>query len=235
MVIMDMYLKAIEEETEKENALKVKKKKLADSNRSKKESNEYYSYREEQLVERIEDENQRKFYLENRQSCLKEYLKGSVRFGILTGIFFAAIVLGLSFFESIWNVDAITISIPALFGGTTAVGGILGLVEFQNLSRDFFRLLRKGDTDVDKTLESLQSELENVRSIQHQNQISMEENQILLGEIDIVLHEIHRKIETYQNERNTLISGIIQNLDNYIQPFDYQETDIHKVIEKKIH
>ena len=232
---MDKYLEAIEKETEKEKLLNTKKCEIIESNKRRENLDKDYQKREDRVKKSLEKEKKRKHYLQNKEFYLKEYFKKSIAFGIKVSISFVALLLGIKGFESFLYLDTFSLSISQLLSSFFSIGGMMFLVEFQYVAKEFLSLTYRYHGNVDSSIDILMKEIESIEKKRKMNQERLLENQVLLKEIGETLLEIQEKIAEYQNNRNQLIGNLTENLDRYIHGFQYQETDIHKVIEKKIH
>ncbi len=232
---MDRYLEAIEKEKEKEDVLNSKKREIIDSNNRRERLDKDYQRRKERIGSSLNREKKRKYYLQNRKSYLKDYLKKAFFFGMKVSASFLFILLGIKGFESFFQLDTFSLSVSQLLGSFFVIDGMMSIVEFRHVAKEFLSLTFRYKGNVDLSIDNLSSELENLDNKRQNNQEKILENQELLQEVEFALTEIKEKIEGYQIDRNQLIGNLVNDLDRYINGFQYQETDIHKVIEKKIH
>ncbi len=203
---MDKYLEAIEKETEKEKLLNTKKCEIIESNKRR---------------ENLEKEKKRKHYLQNKEFYLKEYFKKSIAFGIKVSISFVALLLGIKGFESFLYLDTFSLSISQLLSSFFSIGGMMFLVEFQYVAKEFLSLTYRYHGNVDSSIDILMKEIESIEKKRKMNQERLLENQVLLKEIGETLLEIQEKIAEYQNNRNQLIGNLTKNLDRYIHGFQF--------------
>ena len=123
--------------------------------------------------------------------------------------------------------------LDVLFGNSVIVA-LLGSVEFYNVSRDFRSLIIGYNGNIDDDIEETYKQINLVRKRRSKVKEEMKDNSSLLSEVEIAIKEIQAKILEYRTDRNNLIESLVENLDVHIIDFEYQESDIHKVLEKVI-
>ena len=196
---LDKYLEAIEKETEKEKLLNTKKCEIIESNKRRENLDKDYQKREDRVKKSLEKEKKRKHYLQNKEFYLKEYFKKSIAFGIKVSISFVALLLGIKGFESFLYLDTFSLSISQLLSSFFSIGGMMFLVEFQYVAKEFLSLTYRYHGNVDSSIDILMKEIQSIEKKRKMNQERLLENQVLLKEIGETLLEIQEKIAEYQN------------------------------------
>ena len=118
--------------------------------------------------------------------------------------------------------------------GNIAVSALLGYVEYYSVSRYFYDVIRGYKGDINQDIELTNQGILEVKRKRTNAEEMVSSNELLLQELDSVISEVKSKILVLHTNRNSLIESLINELDNYIEDFEYQESDIQKVLEKKI-
>lgn len=232
---MDKYLIAIAQEEEKQNILLSKKEDILEANKKRTNLEYSYSKREERLKESLEKNKKRKFYLQNKKSLLKQYIKKSLLFGLSMGGCFLLLLVAIIGIGISLHLESFNIDFSHLLNGFFSIGGIMSIVEFRNVSREYRSLTSGYRGNIEEDISKLTEDLESLEHEKEKNRQGIIENLELLEELEMVLKEIESRVLEYRTSRNQLVESIIGNLDQYIKDFQYQEIDVHKLLEKKIH
>lgn len=230
---MDRYLTAIASEEEKLAILEVRRNSLLETNKKKQQVIEKCDEEEKHLINKQDDNLLRREYLENKKGYLKEFFKASVKFGVKTSLWFLGCILFISLLDYNFTSN-MQLNVLEVLLGNTAIVALLGTVEFCNVSREFRRLVIEYNGDVDTDIEDTYEKLNLVKMRRTKTIDEMEDNVKLLNEVEAAMRDIQAKILQYRTDRNNLIEALIENLDIHIDEFEYQESDIHKVLEKVI-
>ncbi len=228
---MDKYLEAIEKEEEKVKLLEQKRIEIENSNQRNKQKINRHDKEEAIINQKLEKYRRIKYYLQNKKSCTREFIKRAIFFGIKCGIGFMSITLVLSFLSTGLHL----LPLLKLLSSFLTISSLLGLVEYKNVSREYRNLVSTYHGNIDVDLENLEKNKSELQKDREKNLRALESNQTLLEEIDKAIKELQESISSYRSSRNNLIESLIDNLDSYIIDFVPHEIDIHKVIEKKIH
>ena len=230
---MDRYLCAIKSEERKLGILNERKNALIDTNRKKQQVIDKCDADEKSLLSQQDDNLSRKDYLENKKSYLKEFFKSSLKFGLKSSLWFLVGIVLISLLDYSLSSSIQPNVLDVLFGNSVIVA-LLGSVEFYNVSRDFRRLITGYNGNIDDDIEETYKQINLVRKRRCKVKEEMKDNSNLLSEVEIAIKEIQAKILEYRTDRNNLIESLVENLDVHIRDFEYQESDIHKVLEKVI-
>lgn len=230
---MDKYLKAINIEEEKLSKLKKKTAELKSTNEKEKERIAYYQNEEKKLESEQELNFDRKDFLENKKSYIISFLKEALKFsGKASLVFLSFIVLVAILDYNLGNILNLIFQ-DVLLGGI-AISSILGYVEYYSVSRYFNTVIKGYKGDIDQDIELTNQRLLEVQNKRTKTEAAVSSNNLLLNELELAMVEVREKILTLRTNRNDLIESLISELDVHIRNFEYQETDIQKVLEKKI-
>lgn len=231
---MDKYLKAIASEEEKLSILNNKKTKLITVNKNKKEVVDKYNYEEKKLNEEQNNNLLRKTFLEHKREYLKDYLVSAFKFGIKSSLIFLTTV-GLLFLLDLKLGSNLEMDIASIIPGNSIITVMLGCVEYYNVSRSYRYLVNGYHGNIDEDIEEVKQKINSIKKDKAKVQTEIKENEEILRDLDLVINEIKSKILEYRKDRNNLIESLISELDNHIEGFEYQESDINKVLKKQIH
>lgn len=230
---MDKYLKAINIEEEKLSKLKKKTAELKSTNEKEKERIAYYQNEEKKLESEQELNFDRKDFLENKKRYIISFLKEALKFGGKASlVFWSFIVLVAILDYNLGNILNLVFQ-DVLLGGI-AISSILGYVEYYSVSRYFNTVIKGYKGDIDQDIELTNQKLLEVQNKRTKTEAAVSSNNLLLNELELAIVEVRGKILTLRTNRNDLIESLISELDVHIRNFEYQETDIQKVLEKKI-
>ena len=230
---MDKYLKAINTEEEKLSKLKKKTAELKSTNEKEKERIAYYQNEEKKLESEQELNFDRKDFLENKKSYIISFLKEALKFGGKANLFFWSFIVLVTILD--YNLgNTLNLVFQDVLLGGIATSSILGYVEYYSVSRYFNTVIRGYKGDIDQDIELTNQKLLEVQKKRTKTEAAVSSNNLLLNELELAMVEVRGKILTLRTNRNDLIESLISELDVHIRNFEYQETDIQKVLEKKI-
>lgn len=230
---MDKYLKAINIEEEKLSKLKKKTAELKSTNEKEKERIAYYQNEEKKLESEQELNFDRKDFLENKKRYIISFLKEALKFGGKASLVFWSFIGLVAILDyNLGNILNLVFQ-DVLLGGI-AISSILGYVEYYSVSRYFNEVIKGYKGDIDQDIELTNQRLLEVQNKRTKTEAAVSSNNLLLNELELAMVEVRGKILTLRTNRNDLIESLISELDVHIRNFEYQETDIQKVLEKKI-
>ena len=105
---------------------------------------------------------------------------------------------------------------------------------YYSVSRYFYTVIKGYRGDIDQDIELTNKDILELQSKKNEVETAVNSNNLLLNELEIASSEVRSKILTLRTNRNDLIESLINELDIHIRNFEYQETDIQKILEKKI-
>lgn len=231
---MDKYLEAIGQEEELLNSLLDKKDKLISSNKDKSSTLKSYGVKEERLKQKQGYNLKRKKYLENKGQYIRYFFKKALIFSLKSSIGFWVVIGFILLMSKLMN-DVLNPSLVEIICSNFTISALFGSVEYFNVSRDFRKTIGGYNGDIDNDISLNSKDLDTLQSEKEKLQESMNENNQLLDELESTIAVIREKILNYRTCRNNLIESLISDLDAHIVDFEYQTSDISKVLEKQIH
>lgn len=226
---MDKYLDAIKKDEVIKTDLTVKKEKLERRREQIKENKIDLEYRNMNNKNQLEEAFRLRYYHQNKDSCKTMFFKKALKFGLkcIAG----SIIMSIIFIIAVLNMDpSYILDIKSFIQGNLAIGALMVIVEYLNVGRDFNSLITKRNAKSNETF------IENIEMEIIENQALINELELKLGNLDIDIKEIEEalgelgvRILGYRTNRNNLIDSLINELDNHIVSFEYQEFDNNKV------
>lgn len=230
----DKYLKAIQSSQIKKEQLEDRRDTLKNENQKKIKEIQLVDQKLSLLEQEKANSKQRKFYLSNYHSLLKEYWKKAIKFGLASGVGFIVMILLIEAIGYLFLKSTIMISLSSFIEVFPVIAGMMGLVEFRYVSKDFFRKTAHYHDNIDDELNAIEESLEKEKEKKKFCEATILENEQLLAEIEEVLILLNDDILDYQQKRLQLIEQVVEELDQHITDFVPHELDIHKLLEKKI-
>jgi Branched-chain amino acid ABC-type transport system, permease components len=230
---MDKYLEAIEQDSQIKSDLVDKKTKLEESKKSKGKEKKVLEEKNKDYNGAIEEAHVIDDYYKNTKEYKKKFRKRAIRFAI--GCMIAYIICGGSLVLLMMNVDPLYgLNIKALIGGNFAIGSLMGAVEYMHVSRDFRELTKKRSEGENKSfiLEADNMVDEN-KTLINELELEIEDLSIDIDDLETVIDELDNRIFDYRSRRNNLVESLVENLDNHIEGFEYEEFTPNKVKDKK--
>lgn len=230
---MDKYLKAINTEEEKLSKLQKKMAELKNINKREKEKISYYQKEEKRLESEQELNLTRKDFLEHKKNYITSFFKDALKFGGKASLAFWSIIVFVTILD--YNLgNILNLAFKDVLLGNIAISSILGYVEYYSVSRYFYTVIKGYRGDIDQDIELTNQDILELQSKKNEVETAVNSNNLLLNELEIASSEVRSKILTLRTNRNDLIESLIKELDIHIRNFEYQETDIQKILEKKI-
>ena len=226
---MDRYLSAIASEEKKLSLLTARKNGLICANNIKRQAVEKCDAEVKKLNSEQDENLLRKEFLDNKKNYKKQFFKSSVKFSLKSSFFYLISILVISLLAS-----SITPEIMDVIFGNITVAIMLGAVEYYNVSRCFRSVVNGYHGNVELDIETTSIKLRKVQDRRNVLKMEIGDNERLLAEVELAISEINSKILSYRTSRNSLIEALIEELDVHIDNFTYEESDIHKVLEKQI-
>lgn len=230
---MDKYLSAIESEEKKLGILQDKRNALIGTNNKKKQVIDKCDLDEKRLSLEQKDNLDRKDYLDNKKEYIKSFLLSSVKFGLKSSVWCLLSIALITFIDFKLG-STIDVQLLDVILGTGAITVLFGTVEYYSVSKYFRSILSGYKGNIDADIEDTYQKIYSVQKRRTKLKEEIKSNEQLLLEIEKAIKEIQVRIVEYRTSRNDLIEALIADLDIHIRDFEYQESDIHKVLEKQI-
>lgn len=230
---MDKYLSAIESEDKKLGILQDKRNALIDTNNKKKQVIDKYNSDEKRLSLEQEDNLDRKDYLENRKEYIRSFLLSSVKFGLKSSVWCLLSIALIAFIDFKLG-STVDMQLLDVILGTSAISVLFGAVEYYSVSKYFRSILSGYNGNIDDDIEDTYQKILSVQKRRNKLKEEVNSNEQLLVEVESAIKEVQARILEYRTSRNDLIEALIEDLDVHIRDFEYQESDIQKVLEKQI-
>lgn len=230
---MDKYLEAIALEENKLASLREKSSTIRNANNNKKEKIESYKREEEKLKHEQELNLDRKDFIENKKEYIKKFLIESLKFGMKSSIWFIAVIIIVSLVDYKLG-NTLNMAIGDVILGNLMISSLFGAVEYYSVSRYFRDLLVGYKGNIDDDIKLTNSKILNKKKSRTKLEEDVNSNNLLLQELEQAIGEVNSNLADLRFKRKALIDSLIEELDSYIKDFEYQESDIHKVLEKKI-
>lgn len=230
---MDKYLKAIKCEEGKLEMLKAKLELLSSVTDAKKVKIGDYSREENKLKEEQEFNEERKDFLENKKTYLTSFFIAALKFGGKSSLFFWGVIVLITILD--YNLgNTLNLVLSDVLLGNVAISAILGYVEFYSVSQYFYSVLRGYKGNIDNDIELTNQRLDKAQQAKEKLLEEVRQNDLLFQELEQAIKAVSDKILELRSCRNGVIEALIAELDIHIKDFQYQESDIEKVLEKKI-
>ena len=230
---MDKYLEAIALEENKLASLREKSSIIRNANNNKKEKIESYKREEEKLKHEQELNLDRKDFIENKKEYIKKFLIESLKFGMKSSIWFIAVIIIVSLVDYKLG-NTLNMAIGDVILGNLMISSLFGAVEYYSVSRYFRDLLVGYKGNIDDDIKLTNSKILKKKKSRTKLEEEVNSNNLLLQELEQAIGEVNSNLSDLRFKRKALIDSLIEELDSYIKDFEYQESDIHKVLEKKI-
>lgn len=230
---MDKYLEAIALEENKLASLREKSSIIRNANNNKKEKIESYKREEEKLKHEQELNLDRKDFIENKKEYIKKFLIESLKFGMKSSIWFIAVIIIVSLADYKLG-NTLNMAIGDVILGNLMISSLFGSVEYYSVSRYFRDLLVGYKGNIDDDIKLTNSKILKKKKSRTKLEEEVNSNNLLLQELEQSIGEVNSNLSDLRFKRKALIDSLIEELDSYIKDFEYQESDIHKVLEKKI-
>ena len=230
---MDKYLEAIALEENKLASLREKSSIIRNANNNKKEKIESYKREEEKLKYEQELNLDRKDFIENKKEYIKKFLIESLKFGMKSSIWFIAVIIIVSLVDYKLG-NTLNMAIGDVILGNLMISSLFGSVEYYSVSRYFRDLLVGYKGNIDDDIKLTNSKILKKKKSRTKLEEEVNSNNLLLQELEQAIGEVNSNLSDLRFKRKALIDSLIEELDSYIKDFEYQESDIHKVLEKKI-
>ena len=230
---MDKYLEAIALEENKLASLREKSSIIRNANNNKKEKIESYKREEEKLEHEQELNLDRKDFIENKKEYIKKFLIESLKFGMKSSIWFIAVIIIVSLVDYKLG-NTLNMAIGDVILGNLMISSLFGSVEYYSVSRYFRDLLVGYKGNIDDDIKLTNSKILKKKKSRTKLEEEVNSNNLLLQELEQAIGEVNSNLSDLRFKRKALIDSLIEELDSYIKDFEYQESDIHKVLEKKI-
>lgn len=230
---MDKYLEAIALEENKLTSLREKSSIIRNANNNKKEKIESYKREEEKLKYEQELNLDRKDFIENKKEYIKKFLIESLKFGMKSSIWFIAVIIIVSLVDYKLG-NTLDIAIGDVILGNLMISSLFGSVEYYSVSRYFRDLLVGYKGNIDNDIKLTNSKILKKKKSRTKLEEEVNSNNLLLQELEQAIGEVNSNLADLRFKRKALIESLISELDVHIRNFEYQETDIQKVLEKKI-
>ena len=230
---MDKYLEAIALEENKLASLREKSSIIRNANNNKKEKIESYKREEEKLKYEQELNLDRKDFIENKKEYIKKFLIESLKFGMKSSIWFIAVIIIVSLVDYKLG-NTLNMAIGDVILGNLMISSLFGAVEYYSVSRYFRDLLVGYKGNIDDDIKLTNSKILKKNKSRTKLEEEVNSNNLLLQELEQAIGEVNSNLSDLRFKRKALIDSLIEELDSYIKDFEYQESDIHKVLEKKI-
>lgn len=230
---MDKYLEAIALEENKLASLREKSSIIRNVNNNKKEKIESYKREEEKLKHEQELNLDRKDFIENKKEYIKKFLIESLKFGMKSSIWFIAVIIIVSLVDYKLG-NTLNMAIGDVILGNLMISSLFGAVEYYSVSRYFRDLLVGYKGNIDDDIKLTNSKILKKKKSRTKLEEEVNSNNLLLQELEQAIEEVNSNLADLRFKRKALIDSLIEELDSYIKDFEYQESDIHKVLEKKI-
>lgn len=230
---MDKYLEAIALEENKLASLREKSSIIRNANNNKKEKIESYKREEEKLKHEQELNLDRKDFIENKKEYIKKFLIESLKFGMKSSIWFIAVIIIVSLVDYKLG-NTLNMAIGDVIFGNLMISSLFGFVEYYSVSRYFRDLLVGYKGNIDDDIKLTNSKILKKKKSRTKLEEDVNSNNLLLQELEQAIGEVNSNLADLRFKRKALIDSLIEELDSYIKDFEYQESDIHKVLEKKI-
>lgn len=230
---MDKYLEAIALEENKLASLREKSSIIRNANNNKKEKIESYKREEEKLKYEQELNLDRKDFIENKKEYIKKFLIESLKFGMKSSIWFIAVIIIVSLVDYKLG-NTLNMAIGDVILGNLMISSLFGAVEYYSVSRYFRDLLVGYKGNIDDDIKLTNSKILKKKKSRTKLEEEVNSNNLLLQELEQAIGEVNSNLSDLRFKRKALIDSLIEELDSYIKDFEYQESDIHKVLEKKI-
>lgn len=230
---MDKYLSAIESEEKKLGILQDKRNALIDTNNKKKQVIDKCNSDEKRLSLEQEDNLDRKDYLENRKEYIRSFLLSSVKFGLKSSVWCLLSIALIAFIDFKLG-STVDMQLLDVILGTSAISVLFGAVEYYSVSKYFRSILSGYNGNIDDDIEDTYQKILSVQKRRNKLKEEVNSNEQLLVEVESAIKEVQARILEYRTSRNDLIEALIEDLDVHIRDFEYQESDIQKVLEKQI-
>lgn len=230
---MDKYLEAIALEENKLADLREKSSIIRSANNNKKEKIESYKREEEKLKHEQELNLDRKDFIENKKEYIKKFLIESLKFGMKSSIWFIAVIIIVSLVDYKLG-NTLNMAIGDVILGNLMISSLFGFVEYYSVSRYFRDLLVGYKGNIDDDIKLTNSKILKKKKSRTKLEEEVNSNNLLLQELEQAIGEVNSNLADLRFKRKALIDSLIEELDSYIKDFEYQESDIHKVLEKKI-
>lgn len=230
---MDKYLEAIALEENKLASLREKSSIIRNANNNKKEKIESYKREEEKLEHEQELNLDRKDFIENKKEYIKKFLIESLKFGMKSSIWFIAVIIIVSLVDYKLG-NTLNMAIGDVILGNLMISSLFGFVEYYSVSKYFRDLLVGYKGNIDDDIKLTNSKILKKKKSRTKLEEEVNSNNLLLQELEQAIGEVNSNLSDLRFKRKALIDSLIEELDSYIKDFEYQESDIHKVLEKKI-
>lgn len=230
---MDKYLEAIALEENKLASLREKSTVIRNANNNKKEKIESYKREEEKLEHEQELNLDRKDFIENKKEYIKKFLIESLKFGMKSSIWFIVVIIIVSLVDYKLG-NTLNMAIGDVILGNLMISSLFGSVEYYSVSRYFRDLLVGYKGNIDDDIKLTNSKILKKNKSRTKLEEEVNSNNLLLQELEQAIGEVNSNLADLRFKRKALIDSLIEELDSYIKDFEYQESDIHKVLEKKI-
>ena len=231
---MDKYLLAIQSEEKILNTLTSKRKELVSTNTQKEKTILKCDEEYKKLSHQNELNLLRKEYLTHKKEYIKSFFNSALKFGLKSGLCFVMITLLLVHISNVYGTNIET-SFWEFLMSDGVVTVLFGWVEYYSKSRDFSTLVSGYDGNIDDDIENTNDLIKKNQMTKCKAMQDKEANAELIKEIDQAISEVKAKLLQYRAARNDIIDKLIANLDEHISGFEYEETDISPVAQKKIH
>lgn len=230
---MDKYLEAIALEENKLASLREKSSIIRNANNNKKAKIESYKREEEKLKHEQELNLDRKDFIENKKEYIKKFLIESLKFSMKSSIWFIAVIIIVSLVDYKLG-NTLNMAIGDVILGNLMISSLFGSVEYYSVSRYFRELLVGYKGNIDDDIKLTNSKILKKKKSRTKLEEEVNSNNLLLQELEQAIGELNSNLADLRFKRKALIDSLIEELDSYIKDFEYQESDIHKVLEKKI-
>lgn len=230
---MDKYLEAIALEENKLADLCEKSSVIRRSNNNKKEKIESYKREEEKLKQEQKLNLDRKDFIENKKEYIKKFLIESLKFGMKSSILFIVVIIIVSLVDYKLG-NTLNMAIGDVILGNLMISSLFCFVEYYSVSRYFRDLLVGYKGNIDDDIKLTNSKILKKKKSRTKLEEEVNSNNLLLQELEQAIEEVNSNLADLRFKRKALIDSLIEELDSYIKDFEYQERDIHKVLEKKI-
>jgi DNA repair exonuclease SbcCD ATPase subunit len=230
---MDKYLEAIALEENKLASLREKSSIIRNANNNKKAKIESYKSEEEKLKHEQELNLDRKDFIENKKEYIKKFLIESLKFSMKSSIWFIAVIIIVSLVDYKLG-NTLNMAIGDVILGNLMISSLFGSVEYYSVSRYFRDLLVGYKGNIDDDIKLTNSKILKKKKSRTKLEEEVNSNNLLLQELEQAIGELNSNLADLRFKRKALIDSLIEELDSYIKDFEYQESDIHKVLEKKI-
>lgn len=230
---MDKYLEAIALEENKLASLREKSTVIRNANNNKKAKIESYKREEEKLKHEQELNLDRKDFIENKKEYIKKFLIESLKFSMKSSIWFIAVIIIVSLVDYKLG-NTLNMAIGDVILGNLMISSLFGSVEYYSVSRYFRELLVGYKGNIDDDIKLTNRKILKKKKSRTKLEEEVNSNNLLLQELEQAIGEVNSNLADLRFKRKVLIDSLIEELDSYIKDFEYQESDIHKVLEKKI-